>query len=259
MKNIETKKLIATGLVVGAVVSGTTSIALEVNKIVNENKQLERKAEDFANKYNNATKELGVLKKEMKTKEEEYDAVLTKKEKHIIALENEQTRLTKEVEQLKKKNNTTGVAHFTPNNLKSNSGVGAGDLDKVLAHTGLAGLGSTYVDAEKTYGVNALFLTALTAQESGWGKSNRAITQNNLSGYAVYSDGSAGKSFSSKSASIMATAKLLADDYLNPNGKHYKGGNIYEVNSVYCPNDDYQWASKIKSIAYDLAREINSL
>lgn len=124
--------------------------------------------------------------------------------------------------------------------------------------TGLEGLGSWYLKAEQTYGVNAIFLMALTAQESAWGRSNRAITQNNLSGFEVYSAGAEGASFGSKGESIMATAELIGEKYINPNGEYYNGVSVASVNIRYCPDDGGHWSSNITQIAYDLVDKINS-
>lgn len=124
--------------------------------------------------------------------------------------------------------------------------------------TGLEGLGSWYLKAEQVYGVNAIFLVALTAQESTWGTSNRAVTQNNLSGYAVYSDSAEGATFDSKGESIMDTAKLIGEKYINPDGEYYNGTSVASVNIRYCPGDRGHWSSSITKIAYDLVNKINS-
>lgn len=243
--------IIAGGLLTVTTVVGANELTQEIETLNSSIVQIEQESSDKDMKIKELEEELDL--KESKIKEKETD---------IKFLEDERKTLYNEIEKLKKNTNnvyTNKKVSFNQSNLKSRSGVDAQRLNKVLEDTGLAGLGSTYVDAERLYGVNAIFLTALTAQESGWGNSNRAKTQNNLSGYAVYSDSSAGKTFSSKSTSIYATAKLLSNDYLNPNGKYYRGGNIFEVNSVYCPNDGYDWANKITSIAHDLVQEINSL
>lgn len=131
-------------------------------------------------------------------------------------------------------------------------------MEKGLKGTGLEGLGSWYLEAEQTYGVNAIFLMALTAQESAWGTSNRARTQNNLSGFEVYSDSAEGAYFSSKGESIMTTAKLIGEKYISPNGKYYNGTSVASVNIEYCPNDGGHWSKSITKIAYQLLEKINS-
>ena len=102
----------------------------------------------------------------------------------------------------------------------------------MLKGTKLEGIEQALLNAEKEYNVNAIFLTSIVANESGWGTSKRAQTQNNLTGYAVYHDLSRGTTFSSKDQCIYGTAKLLANNYLNPNGKYYNGTSIYDVNKI---------------------------
>lgn len=143
-------------------------------------------------------------------------------------------------------------------NLHSLSNGTVRKLEKGLKGTGLEGLGSWYLKAEQTYGVNAIFLMALTAQESAWGTSNRAVTQNNLSGYAVYSASAEGTTFDSKGESIMATAKLIGEKYISSNGEYYNGTSVASVNIRYCPDDGGHWSSNITQIAYDLVNKINS-
>lgn len=235
----------------GAITVATVAGVVGANELTQEIKLLNNSITQIQQENTNKDEEINQLKEELKSKD--LDIEFLKEEQKIMF--NELEKLKKNYKTM----NTKTKVVFDKTNLKSKSGVDAVTLNKVLKGTGLSGLGDAYVQAEKTYGVNAIFLTALTAQESGWGNSNRARTQNNLSGYAVYSDSSAGRTFSTKSSSIMATAKLLANDYLSTNGKHYRGGDIYEVNSVYCPNDGFAWANKITSIANDLVQEINSL
>lgn len=131
-------------------------------------------------------------------------------------------------------------------------------MRKALRDTGLEKLADYYVEAEKIFGVNAIFLASLTAQESAWGTSNRAINQNNLSGFEVYHADAKGRYFQNKRESIMKTAELLSKNYLNENGVYYKGKDIFNVNSTYCPNDDYYWSSSINKIAYGLVKKVNN-
>ena len=150
------------------------------------------------------------------------------------------------------------MAGTAANNLLEKSNATVNDMTVALFGTGLEEVAYAYVKAEKEWGVNAIFLASLTAEESGWGRSNRAINQNNLSGYAVYSAGASGRSFSSKEESIMETAKLICQQYLKPTGAYYNGISIYDVNIKYCPNDGGTWSKNISSIAYSLVSKINN-
>lgn len=234
--------MISCGAITATVIIGFNELTQEIEKLNVSIEQIKKESE-------NKSKEIKKLKEELGLAETDKKVLLE-----------EQKVLNKKIEDLKKNNDYINKkVDFDKTDLKIKSGVDVKRLNKVLEDTGLAGLGAVYVDAEKTYGVNALFLTALTAQESGWGTSNRARTQNNLSGYAVYSDSSAGRTFSSKSESIYATAKLIAEDYLNKKGRCYKGVDIFSVNESYCPVGEYDWANNISSIAQYLVQEINSL
>lgn len=149
--------------------------------------------------------------------------------------------------------------YFDENDITKKSNAKARNLNSLISETGLSGLGEYYIQAEKKYNINAIALLSITAQESGWGNSDRAMKTNNLSGYAVYSPSSAGVSFKSKGESIMATAKLLYEDYLNPKGKYYQGKDLYVINETYCPDDDYHWSNNITKIGKDIEQKINSL
>lgn len=106
----------------------------------------------------------------------------------------------------------------------------------MIKNTGLAGLEYAYYKAEEITGINALFIAAITATESGWGTHDRAKYQNNLSGYGVHKDTSRGKTFTSKEQSIIETAKLIK--------KYYDKGNkdIWSISKIYCPPKSDDWS-----------------
>lgn len=152
-----------------------------------------------------------------------------------------------------RKNNVT----FNSNDLTEISGITGSELYNVLqgfSGGSLAEFAWVIVDCETRYNVNAFFLTALIAHEGGWGKSARSNYQNNLTGYAVYSDTAAGTTFSSKEECIYKTAELIANQYLNQNGSYYNGVSLRAVNTRYClmkdrKTTDYGWSVSISSIA----------
>lgn len=201
----------------------------------------------------------------------EKDLQLKNKEDRIKSLENEKIELINEKELIKETNRSLNKKnedlektlkevlptsidklHFNPNNLTEKSNANVARLNEMLKNTGLKGLGSAYKKVEDTYGVNAIFLISLTAEESGWGRSRRAVEDNNLSGFEVYQASSKGAKFDSKYESIIITGKLLGNLYLKSDGKYYKGKDIYSVNTTYCPVNGYTWSNNIISIANDL-------
>lgn len=202
-------------------------IKTSLNKSEEENRELKEQIEEL-DKSNND------LKEELENTTEEYNRVNDLYQKELQSV------------------------NFNEDNLLEKSNITSNKLRVVLKNTGLQGLEEAYIEAEKEYGVNAIFLVALTAEESGWGRSNRAISQNNLSGFAVYSSGSKGATFSSKTNNILETAKLLKNQYLTAGGSYYSGLSIYSVNSKYCPDDGGKWANNISSIANKIESDLNS-
>ena len=142
---------------------------------------------------------------------------------------------------------------FNSQDVSVMSNVNVHQLSYALEGTALQPLASTFVKAEKTYSINAFFLTGLVAVESGWGTSDRAINDNNMSGYAVYNDNSVGKKFSSKEESIMETARLIAEDYLPEGAKYHTGKSVYDINQLY--SADSNWNLKISNIASELSNK----
>lgn len=150
---------------------------------------------------------------------------------------------------------------YDPNDLTKPSNVTYNQLYNVLRNTALEGLTYSFIEAEKRYNVNALFLAGLAATESTWGTSRRAIEQNNLVGHGVYLETSRGSNFSSKEQSILKTAKMLSVEYLNEKGECYNGKSIWAVNRKYSlhPNKtvNTEWSNIINEIAiYDIKNKI---
>ena len=136
---------------------------------------------------------------------------------------------------------------FNPSDVTIVSNANVYQVKHALQETNLVDLASTFVEAEKTYHINAFFLIGLVCLESSYGHSDRAINDNNLSGYAVYNDYSVGRKFSSKHESIMETARLIAEDYLPDGAKFHTGKSIYAINQMY--SADPNWNVKITNIA----------
>lgn len=144
--------------------------------------------------------------------------------------------------------------HFNKSDVTQPSNLTSKRLEKVFnssnTYKGLRGLESAFIDAERECGVNAVFLMSLVSQESGFGRSRRAVEDFNMGGVAVYSSTSKGRSYSSKYESIMSIGKLLHDRYI---GRGLT--TIYSIGSVYCPNDP--WADPILSIANSYMEKLN--
>lgn len=137
--------------------------------------------------------------------------------------------------------------NFDPNDVTKLTNVKPRQLEILFksnsTYKNLIGLEKAFVDAEKQYGVNAMFLLGIVSQESGFASSRRAVEENNLTGYAIYQNNSR-KTFNSQYESVMTTARLLKDNYIGE--RNIK--DIKNINEVYCPNDNYKWSNSIHGI-----------
>ena len=61
-------------------------------------------------------------------------------------------------------------------------GLVAAEYDRLLDGTALQGIGQALEDRERATRINGLFVMAIAAEESGWGKSRLARKCNNLCG-----------------------------------------------------------------------------
>ena len=95
-----------------------------------------------------------------------------------------------------------------------------------------------FLAAEEKYGVNACFLAAIASLESGHGR--YCFKPNNIFGWS-------GKSFESVPECIDYVAEKLAINYLDPEGKYYRGGTIADIGKVYCPGRE-EWVTKVTGI-----------
>lgn len=79
--------------------------------------------------------------------------------------------------------------------------------------------GYSFIEAQNTYGVNAMMMLSLAMNESGFGKSQIAIEKNNLFGHAAYdsSPNASANGYKDIAAGIAVHASLfLSQGYLNP-------------------------------------------
>lgn len=172
-----------------------------------------------------------------------------RKEAEKIKAEQEAKR-KKDIEEL------VNVTLTGVDDLRTPSNLTAAQLEKGLK-SNLSGLGQYFIEAEKTYGVNAVFLASVAALESAWGTSNYAVKRNNLFGYGAYtSNPDNAYYFSSKRVAILYVAKKLKQDYLTENGRFFNGYNLEGVNKKYCTNN--QWAKLVGNIMGEIHKKIKN-
>lgn len=182
--------------------------------------------------------------------------------KSSINVDNSQREknLLKEKEKMRKEN-----VDYSRDDMTLVSGITEKELNNVfMNYTGastMAHLSKAIVDAEKKYGVNAFTMAAIVALESGFATSRRAVEDNNLTGYEVYSDDSEGHLFSSQYESVVQTARHLSKNYLSKKGPYYLGVAVDDVQINYCPDEGKgkNWDGKVDKLASGFLKTYKNL
>lgn len=215
------------------------------------------------NTLNNRINELIELNNQVKLEIESHKNEINNRDEQIELLNQQIDEISSELEYARQQiEEYNKIVTFNSHNVTIVSNTTTEHMQRALKGTGLYQDAQSFVDAEKIYGVNAFFIAAIAAQESGWGTSDRAIYQNNLTGHAVYNSAARGTFFNSRYDSVMNTTELLKNEYLTPDGLYYNGLSIVDVNKKYCfledkATIDYNWSLKICEIAEDLVYKAN--
>lgn len=119
----------------------------------------------------------------------------------------------------------------------------------------MRGLGNFYISHQNTYGVNALLMYGVSANESGWGESSIAMKKNNLFGHgAVDSNPYYGANgYETPADSIKYHAEVfISNGYLDAEDWRYNGAHLGDKSSgvnVRYASDPY-WGEKAASVYY---------
>ena len=117
-------------------------------------------------------------------------------------------------------------------------------------------IGQDLIDSQNKYGVNALLIAGIAANESAWGTSKIAREKNNLFGWKAYdSDPNMAGAFRSPSHCIQEYMQIhMSQGYLYPGDWRYMGGYLGDKGSginVKYASDPY-WGEKAASIAMNI-------
>lgn len=199
--------------------------------VIKENKELEELEEKYES-----------IKKEIKDIEAKTD--------NIIAFYHTKILNERDIDKYNKQFEINRSASINRTNLynldlRMNSNLTSQQIDIILKGTSMEGLGESFIKAEKTYGVNALFLTTLAMHESDSGRSRIARDKKNLFGYGAYDETpyESAVTFKTYEAGILRVARHIAEEYINPKGKYFSGYTIKDVNNRYA--SDKEWHNKI--------------
>ena len=165
-------------------------------------------------------------------------------------------KVKKKVRSLRKKSKgiVTKDIVFNAENVTEVSNISVKKMKKILKGTKLERYADVYVRIEKEYGINAIVMCALSAYESGWGESRRAVVDHNYTGFGVYSDSARGINASSGEANLLMTAKHLAKNYLKRGQVYYHGVGLDGLNRCYSTSG--KWAYDIEHIGMRLMKAL---
>ena len=152
--------------------------------------------------------------------------------------------------------------------LRSKSNITADDLNKALlsvkgsnTNSVLKGNGAAFIEAQETYGVNALLLYAMACQESAWGTSGYALNRNNLFGWNAFdSDPDRASYFDSVKDCVIQMAGANLRGYLDITDARYFSSSLGNKGSGFnlmYASDPY-WGMSIASIAYQIDKMTNN-
>ncbi len=144
---------------------------------------------------------------------------------------------------------------YNPYNLREKSNLSRKQIYSLLEGSNLQVLANSYYEMENNHNVNAIFLMALNMEESGHGKSDLALLNNNIGG--VKSATGEWATFNDWNHSLEYITNLIDEMYLSEDGAYYNGSSIYAVNIRYCEGN--QWAYNLNTIAMELLERANSM
>ena len=122
----------------------------------------------------------------------------------------------------------------------------ADELAKGLLYD-LVPLAPYFIAAQETYGIDAVFLAAIAAEESGWGRYQ--FRRNNIFGFENCD-------FDSVAQCIDYAASWLKTHYITPGGNYYEGVGVVDINKHYNGRDT--WEEHVTDIMGQITTRIES-
>jgi beta-N-acetylglucosaminidase len=143
------------------------------------------------------------------------------------------------------KDERKSIKSIINSDIRTPSNYSVEELEEGLLYN-LKPLASAYIQAEKDYGVNAVVLASISAEESGWGR--HCYKPYNIFGFYTSKD------FSSYEECIDYVARFLSEKYLTKGGSCFNGYTLADVNKCY--NGSSSWLSNITGIAISIENRI---
>ncbi len=131
----------------------------------------------------------------------------------------------------------------------------------------LSGIGQAVMSAAAKYGINATYIVAHAALETGWGSSRICRDKNNLFGWSAFDSSpySSAKGFPDRNSCIDFVMGRINSLYLTSTGKYYKklpclgkgGDDSFGMNAKYA--SDPAWGEKIAKIGNEMEKAMQML
>lgn len=147
--------------------------------------------------------------------------------------------------------------------LRSKTGYSAAQLSSAIngkatsSSSKMRNTGTQFVNQQNTYGINALVMAGIAANESGWGTSSICQSKNNLFGLNAVdsSPGTSAGTYASVDECIRQFANgWMSRGYVYPNDSRYRGGFLGNKGSgmnVKYASDPF-WGEKAAAVMYTL-------
>lgn len=109
----------------------------------------------------------------------------------------------------------------------------------------LSNMGDSFIYAQETWGVNAVYLLAHAALESAWGTSAIARDKNNYFGFMAYDSNPyhSAATFQTGHDCVLYVSAYIRRAYLSEGGRYFRGPTLDGMNRYYAT--DPMWAVKI--------------
>lgn len=217
------------------------------NTIKKNNQDIEEKnakIETLCLENQEVGKELEAILEEMKvisTQNEDLRLELDSARQEEYELTTEIKRLEGIKEQIRVSRGAISSFEFTSNSDITTIRIENGDLLDEGLRGNLKGLGWTFVNAGIEYGIDPLFLAAISAQESGWG-----LASSNLFGAINYS----GESYETQ---IYRMAKDISENYISALNMNTPS----KIQPRYCPSPN-DWHYKVSACANTIIKNIGA-
>ena len=143
-------------------------------------------------------------------------------------------------------------------NLNETVEVTGADLDEAIRaikpSSALIGLGQVFVNVGNSKNINAYYIAAHAAWETGWGTSAIFKDKNNLFGYGAFDHCpyECALTFNTIEEGVVYAMTRVKEDYLTEGGKYYNGPNLRGMNVRYAT--DTNWGNGIVNIMNSLFR-----